>query len=41
MGVAADIVEDPLGPGKRCLGVDDPFHIAQGVQMQAEKLALA
>ena len=36
VGVAADILHHLLGPGEGRLGVDDPFHMAHGIEMQVE-----
>ena len=41
VGVAADVVHHLLGPGEGCLGVDDPFHIAHGIEMPAENLRVS
>lgn len=38
VGVAADVVHHLLGAGEGRLGVDDPFHIAHGIDMPAENL---
>jgi len=40
MRIAADIVEDLCRPGKGCLGVDDPFLLAQRIEVAPEGIAL-
>jgi hypothetical protein len=40
MRVAADIVHHLLWPGKRRLGVDDPFHVSHQVEMMDESLPI-
>ena len=39
--VAADVVHHLLGSGKGRLGVDDPFRIAQRIEMTAENLRIS
>jgi hypothetical protein len=41
VGVAADIVHHLLGSGERRFGVDDPFHMAHGIEMPAEYLRVS
>ena len=41
VGVAADVVYHLLGPGEGRLGVDDPFHMAHGIEMSAENLRVS
>jgi hypothetical protein len=41
VGVAADVVHHLLGSGERRLGVDDPFQVAHGIEMQAENLRIS
>jgi hypothetical protein len=41
VGVAADVVHHLLRAGKGGLGVDDPFHIAHGIEMPAENLRVS
>ena len=41
VGVAADVVHHLLGAGEGRLGVDDPFHIAHGIEMPAENLRVS
>ena len=36
MGVAPEIGQNLLWPGEGTLGIDDPFDLAEGVQMAAE-----
>ena len=39
--VAADLVHHLLGSGEGRLGVDDPFHVAHGIEMPAENLRIS
>ena len=39
--VAADVIHHLLGSGERRFGVDDPFHIAYGIEMPAENLRIS
>ncbi len=41
VGVAADVVHHLLRTGEGRLGVDDPFHIAYGIEMPAETLRVS
>jgi hypothetical protein len=36
--VAADVIHHLLGSGERRFGVDDPFHIAHGIEKPEENL---
>ncbi len=36
MSVASDVVEYLLGPGKGGFGIDDPFCLAEGVEIGSE-----
>jgi hypothetical protein len=36
MGIAPEIGENLLWAAERTLGIDDPFDLAQGIQMAAE-----
>jgi hypothetical protein len=39
--VAADVIHHLPGSGERRFGVDDPFHIAHGIEMPAENLRIS
>jgi hypothetical protein len=41
VGVAADVLDHLLGSGERRFGVDDPFHIAHGIEMPKENLRVS
>jgi hypothetical protein len=41
MGIAADVIEDLLGSGKGCFGIDDPFLLPQRFEISSEGVALA
>src|SRR5713101_930363 len=39
--VAAEVIHHLLGSGERRFGVDDPFHIAHGIEMPEETLRIS